>query len=181
MVEQTKVRMTAAEFFQLPETTEPIELIDGELIVSPTPIPKHQRVSGRSFILLEKLIPNGELFYAPMEVYFDDENIPQPDILWIAANSRCVVGEKRLEGPPDLIVEIFSPSTTKRDRREKFNLYERFGVREYWMVDPVGQYVEVYTLADNHYGKLGLYGPGETFTSPVLDNKTVDVSAIFSS
>jgi len=175
----SKTRMTAAEFFQLPETNQPTELIDGELIMSATPVPKHQRLNRRFIILLDDLIPNGELFFAPIGVYFDEENIPEPDIVWVAENSKCVVGDKYLEGPPDLIIEIFSPGTATRDKREKYQLYQRYGVREYWMVDPVGQYVEVCVLKDGKFMQQGVYGPDDSFESPVLGGKTVELKGIF--
>jgi Uma2 family endonuclease len=178
MVNQEKIRMTAEEFFQLPETTQPTELIDGELIVSPSPVPKHQIISGNLFYLLRGIIPNGILFSAPMDVYFDEHNTPQPDIIWVAANSPCVIGEKRLEGPPDLLVEIFSPGTARRDKQDKYQLYQRYGVREYWMVDTEQQYVEVHTHNGTRYELLGVYGEGESFASPAL-GKPVELKGIF--
>jgi len=175
----SKTRMTAAEFFQLPETNQPTELIDGALIVNPPPIPKHQRLGRLFLFLLDSLIPDGELFFAPIGVYFDEENIPEPDIVWVAENSKCVIGDKYLEGLPDLIVEIFSPSTATRDKREKYQLYQRHGVGEYWMVDPVGQYVEVCVLQDAKFEQQGVYGADDSFESPVLGGKTAALKGIF--
>jgi Uma2 family endonuclease len=114
-----------------------------------------------------------------MDVYFDEHNTPQPDIIWVAENSRCVIGEKRLEGPPDLLVEIFSPGTARRDKQDKYQLYQRFAVREYWMVDTDQQYVEVHTHNGTRYELLGVYGEGESFASPAL-GKTVELKGIFS-
>ncbi|MBI5670721.1 MAG: Uma2 family endonuclease [Chloroflexi bacterium] len=179
MAEMTRARMTAAEFDQLPETNQPTELIEGELIVSPAPVPKHQRVNRCTSGVLEDLIPNGEIFYAPMDVYFDDDNIPQPDIIWVAEGSRCKITDKRLEGPPDLIVEIFSPGTVSRDKIDKFQLYERYGVTEYWMMDPHEAYIEVYRWQEGRYLRQGTYAPGSTFESAVLGGKTVTVAALF--
>jgi Uma2 family endonuclease len=173
-----KLRMTAAEFFELPESNLPVELIKGEVIMSPAPVPKHQRVSRKSLLVLENLIPNGELFYSPIDVYLDEDNVPQPDIVWVAADSRCVISEKRLEGPPDLIVEIFSPGTERRDKKAKFDLYQKFGVREYWMIDPEEEYVEVYRHENGVFVRQGVYGPDETFESAVL-GKSVELQTIF--
>lgn len=179
MAEFITTRMTAAEFLALPETTQPTELLDGVMIVSPSPVPSHQRSSRKVEYLVEELKPNGEVFHAPMDLYLDNANTPQPDIIWIAENSRCVVGEKYLQGPPELIVEIFSPSTELKDRKDKFNLYQRFAIPEYWMVDPELEFIEVYVLENGLYKRLGVFEPGETFVSPVLGGKTVDVSRIF--
>lgn len=179
MAEQTNIRMTAAEFFELPESNQPTELLDGELIMSPAPIPLHQRLTRHLYDLLAKLIPNGEIFFAPTDVHFDEFNVAQPDLLWIAENSRCKVGAKYLEGPPDLIIEIFSPGTTKRDKSDKFSLYERFGIREYWMVDPVEKYVEVYVWDAGKFVRQGVYGENDQFISAILAGKTVELSEVF--
>lgn len=171
-------RMTAAEFLALPETTQPTELLDGELLMSPSPVPKHQRINRRFCRLLEDIIPNGEVFIAPLDVYLDEANIPQPDVIWVAQESRCQITEKRLEGPPDLIIEVVSPGSAIVDRREKFALYERHGVAEYWIAEPQAQFVEVCTLRGGRYERLGIFGANERFDSPAL-GRTVELSGVF--
>jgi Uma2 family endonuclease len=177
MVEQT--RMTAAEFEALPDSEQMVELIEGALIVSPPPIPRHQRVVGHTFVLLRQIAPNGEVFIAPIEVYLDEHNIPQPDVLWVAEGSQCVVTEKRLEGAPDMVVEVFSPGTIKKDRKDKFLVYQQFGVREYWMIDADEEYIEVYRLENGVFVRQGVFEPGETFESAVLGGKSVEVGKVF--
>lgn len=179
MVEQTK--MTAAEFFELPESNAPIELINGALTVSPTPIPLHQDITLNTATLLKQIskIVGGKVFVAPLEVYFDDENVPQPDVMWIAPTRLRVVGEKRLEGPPDLIVEVLSPGTAKNDKETKFRLYEKYQVREYWIVDPVHRLVDVWARVEGKFVWQGAYGVGDNFASAVLDGQSIDVAAIF--
>ena len=175
MVDIFRQKVLADEFLQMAETMQPSELIDGEIIMSPPPVTLHQRVSRKTLFVLDRAVPGGELFYAPTGVYFDEENIPEPDLVWVAENSTCQVGEKTLIGAPDLIVEIFSPGTTRRDRDEKYTLYEKYGVREYWMIDPTESYVEVYVLRDGQFVRQGIYGPGQTFTSEVLGGKLIVV------
>lgn len=179
MSELVITQMTAAEFLTLPETQQPTELLDGVVIVSPAPIPKHQLTSIHLENLITELKPNGVMIHAPIDLYLDKANVPQPDIVWIAANSRCIVGEKYLQGPPELIVEIFSPSTETKDRKYKFNLYEQYAIPEYWMVDPELEFIEVYVYENGAYKRLGLFEPGETFVSPILGGKTVEVSRAF--
>jgi Uma2 family endonuclease len=147
--------------------------------VSPAPAPKHQFTSGDIFSLVKSLVPNGHVVSAPIDAYFDEKNTVQPDIVWIGENSRCVIGEKMLEDPPDLIVEIFSPGTAKRDKKEKFQLYERYGVREYWLVDPIGQYIEVFQLVNGKFVQQGVYGRGDSFVSAVFGGKTVKLDTVF--
>ena len=179
MSDQVKTKMTAAEFFQLPETTQPTELIEGELIVSPSPIPEHQFANQDLVILLRGLIPHGRVVYAPMDVVFDDENTVQPDIFWVAQDGRCQQTDRHFVGPPELIIEILSGGSVRLDRVKKFQLYERHGVTEYWIVDPLQQYVEVYVLADGKYTLQDIYEAGDTFTAPVLGGKTVDLKQVF--
>lgn len=179
MVDAAKIRMTAQEFFELPETNTPTELIEGELILSPSPIPVHQRIIGLIYLLLTKLIPNGEVFFAPIDVYFDEDNIPQPDVVWVSENGNCTIGEKRLISAPDLIVEVFSHGTVRTDKKKKFRLYQKYGVREYWMVDPVEQYIEVWQHDGERFILIDVFDSDDTFASPVLNGQEVEVKAIF--
>jgi Uma2 family endonuclease len=181
MADLTHERMTAKEFYELPESILPTELIDGELYMSPAPDDPHQKVAMNGVAFLLKMNLEGELRFSPIDVYLDDENVLQPDIMWVSKNNpRCKLVEgRRWHGAPDLVIEIFSPSTARRDKTIKFDLYEKHGVREYWMMDAEAEYLEAFTLQDAHFVKIGIFGPGETFPSPVLDGKTVEVEALF--
>jgi Uma2 family endonuclease len=175
----TQVRkMRASEFLALPVTNLHHELISGEEIMSPAPTGKHQRAVGSLFILIKRLAPSGEVLFAPVDVYLDDEHVVQPDVLWVAAGSSCTWFEdKYLRGAPDLVVEVFSPGTVRADRKDKFRLYEKFGVREYWMVDPDEKLLEIWQRKDGQFTRVDVFGPGDTCQSPLLG--TVDVNAIF--
>lgn len=176
---RTKTPVTAEQFFQLPETNQFVELLDGEVIMSPSPIPEHQDVVGNSYIVLKQAAKQrgGRAFIAPLDVQFDQLNVPQPDAIYLTPDSRCVVEEMRLVGVPDLLVEVISPSSIKRDRSDKFLLYERFGVREYWLIDPRDQLVEVWQGKEGHFSLLGVFSPEETFESSLIG--TVEVTALF--
>jgi len=182
MVEQIKTRMTAVEFWQMTESTDQrFELIDGEAILMGTPTPDHQDVVLNGGVLLREIAKTqgGKVYVAPIEVYLDDENIPQPDVIWLAPDSRCKVTASRLEGAPDLIVEVFSPSTRQRDRVTKFRLYQKHGVREYWMIDPTAQYIEVWQYVAEKFEFFGVFKSGEAFNSPVLNDQTITVQTLF--
>ncbi|MBL8134192.1 MAG: Uma2 family endonuclease [Anaerolineae bacterium] len=178
MVDTLTTQMTAAEFFDLPETNQPTQLIDGELIVAASPIPYHQKLSGRFFKGLENIIPNGEVYFSPLDLYLDDANVPQPDLIWVAADGRCLITPKRFEGPPELIIEILSPGTARVDKIRKYRLYERHGVSEYWIVNAEERYVEVFTLVDGRYSLYGVFDEETPLTSPRL-GATLDLKAIF--
>src|SRR5574341_150908 len=176
MAEAIQTRMTAAEYALLPETTKPMELIDGEVIELPAPKALHQRLIVRLIQFLTPLLPSGELCVAPSDVHLDDLNVVQPDVFWVSGpDSRCKLGDDEdWHGAPDLVVEVSSPSTALHDRREKHQLYEKHGVREYWLADPAGQYIEVWQFPG---GLKGIYGPEDTFESAVLGGKQIELKS----
>ncbi len=182
MVSQTPVRLAADDYFQLPDYTQHdlIQLIDGEVVIGVPPVPQHQAIVSEilfRFMTIAK-VRGGRAFVAPVEVYLDEHNVFEPDVLYLAPDSRCVVGDKRLIGAPDVVVEVLSPSTAKYDRQEKYLAYERCGVREYWIVDPSHAVVEVWTLVAGHFTRQGVYAGADTFSSPTL-GETVVVSVLF--
>lgn len=175
-----RTRMSSAEFLALPESNLPMELLNGEIFMSPAPTIGHQRSVRQIFKVVDELSTDGEVFFAPADVYFDEDNTVQPDVFWISAhNTHCsLVEEHYCQGAPDLIVEVLSPGTGRQDKNAKFNLYQKYGVREYWIADPVHKVLEVWQLQDGRYTRQGAYGPEDTFESAVL-GKSVDVSKIF--
>jgi Uma2 family endonuclease len=172
-------KMTAAQYLELPETNLPTELINGEVFRMPAPQLNHRDVVLQTALFLKQRITTGKVYVAPVDVYLDELNVVQPDVLWIAPdNNRCVsIDGKFLRGAPDLVIEVFSPGTARRDKRDKFRLYQKYGVREYWMIDPVEQFIEVWQLVEGKFVPLDVYGPGETFVSPLLGE--VNVTSIF--
>ena len=136
----------------LQEEGAPFQLINYELIMSPSPVSIHQLISGKLIQLILNFIDNtnngGAAFTAPMDVKFNEGNIFQPDILYIAANRKNEILKERIEGAPDLIIEILSPSNAYYDLREKKNIYEKYGVREYIIIDPHQQDAELYILKE---------------------------------
>lgn len=181
MVFQTKQRMTAEEYRQLPETSQRMELIEGEIVVSPSVVVNHQRIIRNAFyVLCDDDIPYGEALIGPLDVYFDDENAFQPDVFWVAKdNDRCVERDGYFYGPPDLVIEVLSPSTARYDKTVKFLVYEKHGVREYWLADPKRKTVEVWQRGEEEFTLLDIYSAADTFVSVVLGNKQVNLATIF--
>jgi Uma2 family endonuclease len=180
MADITQIRMTVQEFMTLPESNQPLELINGELIVSPTPKNAHQNAVLSIAIFLRRDFAAGTTVISPMDVHLDDENVVQPDVFWVSgADSRCKLGDDGYwHGAPDLVVEVLSPSTMLRDRKAKFALYERLGVREYWLVEPEAKFIEVYRLVEGKFDRYGIFEPGETFAAAVLSDAVVSVNAL---
>jgi Uma2 family endonuclease len=119
----------------------------------PAPTPYHQKISRKiEFLLLQHEEKNdlGEVFDSPIDVYFGDEDTFQPDLIFISKKrSSNLVGETKIEGAPDLIIEILSPSTAYYDFGRKFKVYEKAGVKEYWIVHPERRRIEVYQNREN--------------------------------
>jgi Uma2 family endonuclease len=171
-------KMTATEFLTLPVSNLPHELLNGEATMSPAPSLAHQRLLLRLAKLVERLIPNGEIFIAPVDVVLDELDVLQPDLVWVAEASLAKsVDNKYLKGAPDLVVEIFSPGTVRRDKKDKFHLYEKFGVREYCMIDPDEKWLEIWQLKEARFVLVDIFGPNDPCISPLLGK--LDMQAVF--
>ncbi|QID32514.1 Uma2 family endonuclease [Pampinifervens florentissimum] len=150
---KTLEKKTVADYEALPEGS-PYQLVEGELIMSPAPGFEHFRSSKRVFVRLYRLIEDagkGEVIYAPVDLYLDEENAYQPDIMVVLKGSKARITSKGVYGPPDVVVEILSPSTAYYDLRVKKKVYERAGVREYWIVDPMERSLEIYTNSEEGF------------------------------
>jgi Uma2 family endonuclease len=174
---------TYDDWLKLPDDGYRYEVIDGVLYVSPPPLIRHQRTSIRietHFIEFLKLHPLGEILHAPVGVRLPNQSIPlQPDIIFVRAERLDIIRENYIEGTPDLIVEILSPSNWLYDRREKMRVYQEAGVPEYWIVDPRAETVEIFVLERDVYRLTGQYSREAVASSRVLLGFEVPVEAIF--
>ncbi len=173
---------TYDDYKLLPEDGCRWEVLDGDLVRQPAPRPFHQIVvmnlAGllRAFALGHGL---GHVLTAPLDVVLSRENVVQPDIIFIGREQMDVITEENISGAPALVVEVLSPATSTRDREVKRKIYERFGVREYWMVDPHARTVAILALAEEGYVSRGVFAPGQHFSSPLLPGLTVRVADLF--
>ncbi len=142
----TSKEWTVDDFLQLEETNLPCELIDGKVFMSPAPNLIHQVVSSNlHYVLKTYAIRNaGFVVFSPFDVYLDNKNVFQPDLLYLKKENLTRLFEKGLNGPPDLAVEIISPSNSFKDRNQKKRLYQKFGVIEYWIINPSIRTLEIY-------------------------------------
>jgi Uma2 family endonuclease len=144
-------RLTYDDYVSFPDDGRRHELLDGEHIVTPTPVSGHQRVSIRLATALHIFVQQhrlGEVLAAPFDVILSDHNVVEPDLLFVSNERRAIV-QDWVRGAPDLVVEILSPSTRRLDEVTKRHLYDRFGVREYWIVDLDIDTVKVYRRAED--------------------------------
>ena len=130
------------------------EIINGEMIRKSAPSPTHQRVCKKLMIILDGFVNKnglGEIFQSPIDVFLDDYNKLQPDLVFISEKNKSIITNDGIMGVPDLVFEIISPTSVIRDRIEKKNVYERFAIPEFWLVDPQYESIEIYTLKNNRY------------------------------
>ena len=140
-------KKTVKDYIELPEGPPYYQLIEGELIMSPAPSYSHQKTVGRVFLKLSMLLEEkglGEVLISPIDLYLDEKNVFQPDIVVLLKEGKAKVEEKGIFGPPDVVVEILSPSTAYYDLIVKKEVYERAGVKEYWLLDPNRKTFEIY-------------------------------------
>ena len=173
--------VTYEDYCNLPDD-ERYEVIDGELIMAAAPRTAHQRTSRKIETPLDIFVTEnglGEVFDAPYDVVLSNENVVQPDLLFVSSERSYIITEDNIRGAPDLVIEILSPSTAQLDTVRKRELYARFGVAEYWQVDTDDLSVVVLTLAGDDYETAGNFGMGEMLVSPLLAGFRLDVDDIF--
>ncbi|ADI25394.1 MULTISPECIES: Uma2 family endonuclease [unclassified Geobacillus] len=180
---------TYADYVNFPEEKR-YEGIDGVLFMTPSPTPRHQRIvtalSAQFFDFLQH--SSCEVFVAPIDVcLFATKDTPLHDIKdwyipdFIVVCDKQKIGDERIYGAPDLIVEVLSPSTAKHDRITKFHNYEQAGVREYWIVDPVHETVEKYALQDQKFHQAGVHYKDETICPHIFPKLFISLPKVFAS
>ncbi|HET6567708.1 MAG TPA: Uma2 family endonuclease [Rhodothermales bacterium] len=176
-----EARHTIADYEALPEGA-PYQLIDGELVMSPAPTPNHQDISSELFAALRAFVIEnglGKVYYAPLDVYLSEDDIFQPDILFISRDRLGIITDKNIQGAPDLVVEILSLSTSYYDLTAKKRAYEAAGVKEYWIVDPMAARIEVYENRDGRFEVVSeAEGKGEV-DSKVLNSFRLEIEPLF--
>ncbi len=180
---KVRIPFTVRDYKALPESeTKRYELLGGELVVVPSPTWKHQDVSARLQFYLKAFVDEhnlGHVVGAPLDVVLSEEDVVQPDILYISHERASIIREDGVYGAPDLIIEILSPTTAERDRTFKKTLYARHGVPEYWIVDPIVNTVEIFTLKEEGYERVALYNREDALHSPLLQGLEISLEKIF--
>jgi Uma2 family endonuclease len=152
---RSDMKLTYDDFVLFPDDGNRHELIDGEHYVTPSPNIRHQRISGNLYLLIGTWLqqhPIGQLYYAPLDVIFSKFDVVEPDLLYMS-NERAaqIATQMHVQGVPELVIEIASPGTRKRDETIKRHLYERSGVTEYWVIDPDLDVVRVYRRSGDRF------------------------------
>jgi len=180
MTIQTTTRLTYDDLLQLPEEEgKHYEIIDGELLVNASPVPRHQRIVGNLYYAVRAYVEThgGEVFVSPLDVLFDRHNVVEPDILVIKVDRTSIVGPKNIQGAPNLVIEVLSDGSRRKDEVQKRKLYDRFGVDEYWIVDPELELVKIYRRTAAAFERVA--EEGGTITTPLLPEFALDVRKLF--
>ena len=182
---QTAIKFNYQDYLQLPEDKR-YEIIDGELFMVPSPNEVHQRILLTLTTILLNYVKKNKLGYvycAPFDVLFSEEDIVQPDIIFVSNENRKIITKDNIKGTPDLLIEILSPSTCKRDLGIKKKLYVKNGVREYWIVDPEQEIIEVLNLKEGEFRSksynTGVVGQTSRLSSFIIQGFDIDIKEIF--
>lgn len=179
----TNIKFTYADYRSIPESeTRRYELLEGALVMVPSPGERHQSISGNLEFILQGFVRVsglGRVYHAPFDVVLSNEEVVQPDILFVSKERSHIITPENIQGAPDLVIEIISPATAERDRSYKRTIYARHGIREYWLVDPENEAVEVLGLGEKGFNPVGTYKGKETLKSPLLPELAIDLSEVF--
>jgi Uma2 family endonuclease len=168
---EEKIRFTYEDYLSLPNDGKRYQVVEGEIYMVPAPAPYHQDIVGNLFVLLRTFVEErwlGRVYFAPCDVILSEEDIVPPDILFILKEREHIITKRNIRGAPDLVIEIVSPFTAKFDKTAKMKLYEKFGVKEYWLVDPDAKKIEVLTRNNGSYESEGVFGIEQSWDSPLL-------------
>ena len=182
MTTAVEERITAQDYRSLPQSRERYQLIEGDLYMAPAPNRFHQDISRRIFLRIANYLeahPIGIVYNAPFDVYLNDNNVFQPDLVFVSSENYGVLTDAGVEGAPDLIVAILSVGTAKLDRNPKRRVYAESGVKELWLVDPQVETVAVYYLQQNAHQQAVVYANTDRFTSSYFPDLVFSVADFF--
>lgn len=185
VVSSAKPKLTYQDYLNIPGDDR-YELIDGELILVGSPNRDHQIASVRFVLDLGGFVEEqglGWVFHAPFDILLTEPDgsisVVQPDIIFVSRERESVITSANIQGAPDLLVEILSPSTRRLDMITKLELYARHGVKEYWIADPAARTIAVMLLNNSRYDTVAEYGVDDTLVSPTLEGFSVALDRIF--
>lgn len=175
------IKFTYEDYLHLPEDKR-YELIDGEVHMVPAPVPYHQDVSRKLVVRLNEFVEKynlGRIYYAPCDVVLSEIDVVQPDIIFISKKRLNIITDDNIQGAPDLIIEITSSSSEYRDKVIKRKLYSKYGVKEYWLIDPGKKEIEVMILRESGLETVRIYQKGDILESSILKRLKINLDEVF--
>ena len=182
MTTRPKISLTVEDYKLLPDEGPRYELIEGELIMAPAPNRFHQDISRNlEYLMVDYLRrhPIGVVYDAPFDVYLDETNVFQPDLVFISKARRSILTDAGAQGAPDLVVEVLSPSTRKVDETDKKGVFARTGVNEYWLIDPEEKAIRIYALGQDVETPVATHAGADKFERPLLPGLMFELEQIF--
>ena len=182
--EPSRRKLTYDDYVLIPEDSQRHEILDGEHYVTPAPTLEHQEAAGALYASLRAFVRKhrlGRVFVAPLDVLFSVNDVAQPDVVFVSNERAGILRKPNIQGAPDLVIEILSPSTRRRDEDIKRPMYEHFGVLEYWMVDPEARRVSVFRHNGSGFDPALEFSTeaGDVLTTPLLPGLEIRVGEIF--
>lgn len=179
-----QIKFTYEDYLLFPDDGRRHELIDGEHYMTPAPSIKHQQISMNLSRALSNYLAArriGRAYAAPCDVVLSDTDVVQPDLLVVLSAKASIVTGRNILGAPDLIIEILSETTRKTDEIIKRKLYERYGVQEYWIVDPELETVKVYRMTPQGYSRVAelSHEASDTLSTPLLPELSIPLTDLF--
>src|SRR2546427_8429636 len=177
-VETGRSGLTYEDFCALPDDGLRYEIIDGMLFAEPAPRRAHQKAVGNLFAILHAWVRAhdlGEVYVAPFDVILDPRTTVEPDLMFVVKDRLAIVAERGVEAAPDLLVEVLSPGTARRDRVRKLNAYARHGVRHYWLGGPEGEAVQAFELVEDAYRLAAAGGDDDELPPGVLPRPAISL------
>ncbi len=181
VTKKPRIKLTYEDYLSTPDDKR-YELLDGELVLAPAPRTTHQRILLELTLTVGRHVKDhslGEVFTAPTDVFLTDTDVVQPDLSFISRERAGIITELSIQGAPDLVIEVLSPSTASRDRGYKRALYAQHGVKEYWMAGVESATITVLLLGESGFEVFGTFGEGERFASPTLGGFEVEIDVVF--
>ena len=178
---QSKIKFTVNDYMTAPPDKR-YQLLDGEMVLVPSPTNRHQTFSGDLFLVLRQFVAQnnlGRVWFAPLDVVLSGYDVVQPDLLYVSNERFGIITDANIQGAPDLVVEILSPGTAEYDRGYKRTLYGRSGVQEYWLVDLETDTVEVLTARDQELVSHSTFGRSDSLDSLLLPGLVIDLEHLF--
>jgi Uma2 family endonuclease len=182
MAARARVRFKAADIWDVPEDHLRYEVIDGDLFMTPAPSWQHQEALMKLALLIGAWVYGrglGRVVQSPVGVVLDDEDGVQPDLIYVSRERTAIISERGVEGAPDLVVEVLSPSTEARDRGVKMRRYAVAGVVHYWMLDVRAKTLEALVLGDDGYHTAGIYSSGSVFRPALFPGLDIAVNNLW--
>lgn len=177
-----EIILTYEDYLRLPDDGKRYEVLEGVLHVVPSPTVRHQRISRELGFQIFQYVSQhgvGEVFYAPLDIVFSHTSVAQPDLVYVSRERQSVITEKHIAGAPDLVVEIVSPSTSAYDRVTKAQVYARYGVSYYWVVDPEIIVVEEFRLERGIFMLIRSWENEEIFMPEIFPGLRVDLQKLW--